>query len=67
VSSPRAEEGHRASLTLVLTSQPQEFSNHLASGDAPPLLHFARRQDVAAWAPMRLQHLNYRSVRNVTE
>ena len=34
---------------------------------APALLHFARRQDVVAWAPVRLSECNQRSVRNVTE
>ena len=29
--------------------------NDLTTGGAPPLLHFARRQDVVAWAPTRLR------------
>ena len=40
---------------------------HLALGGAPALLHFARRQDVVAWAPARLSAPDQRSVRNVTE
>ena len=33
----------------------------------PALLHFARRQDVVAWAPAGLSDGRHRSVRNVTE
>ena len=30
-------------------------ASHLTIDGAPPLLHFARRQDVVAWAPTRLR------------
>jgi uncharacterized protein len=42
-------------------------ANHLALAGAPALLHFARRQDVVAWAPTRLFDGHHLSVRNVTE
>jgi uncharacterized protein len=41
--------------------------SHLALIGGPALLHFARRQDVVAWAPNRLSDYHHRSVRNVTE
>ena len=39
----------------------------LTLNGAPALLHFARRQDVVAWPPVRLAGRDPRSVRNVTE
>ena len=42
-------------------------ASHLTLNGAPALLHFARRQDVVAWAPTRLSDGRHRSVRNVTE
>ena len=42
-------------------------ASHLTLNGAPALLHFARRQDVVAWAPARLAGRDQRSVRNVTE
>jgi uncharacterized protein YqjF (DUF2071 family) len=42
-------------------------ASHLTINGSPTLLHFARRQDVVAWAPTRLSDHSYRSVRNVTE
>ena len=42
-------------------------ASHLTLDGDPALLHFARRQDVIAWAPTRLPDGHHRSVRNVTE
>jgi hypothetical protein len=42
-------------------------ASHLTINGSPTLLHFARRQDVVAWAPTRLSDGHHRSVRNVTE
>jgi uncharacterized protein len=42
-------------------------ASRLTTNGSPPLLHFARRQDVVAWAPTRLLGPHQRSVRNVTE
>jgi uncharacterized protein len=41
--------------------------NHLTLNGDPALLHFARRQDVVAWAPTQLSAGAQRNVRNVTE
>jgi hypothetical protein len=43
-------------------------ASHLAVNGAPALLHFARRQDVVTWSPVRLtDKADQRSVRNATE
>ena len=42
-------------------------ASQLTLNGAPALLHFARRQDVVAWAPTRVADRHYRKVRNVTE
>jgi uncharacterized protein YqjF (DUF2071 family) len=42
-------------------------ASHVSLNGAPALLHFARRQDVVAWAPTRLSSRHQRSVRNITE
>jgi hypothetical protein len=42
-------------------------ASQVALNGSPALLHFARRQDVIAWAPTRLPHGHHRNVRNVTE
>lgn len=42
-------------------------ASQLTLDGEPALLHFARRQDVVAWAPTRLSNRRHRSVRNVTE
>ena len=38
-----------------IKSNTMAAANHLTIGDTRPLLHFARRQDVVAWAPTRLR------------
>jgi uncharacterized protein len=38
-----------------IRSNTMAAANHLTIGGAPLLLHFARRQDVVAWAPTRLR------------
>jgi uncharacterized protein YqjF (DUF2071 family) len=38
-----------------IRSNTMAAANHLTIGGTPPLLHFARRQDVVAWAPTRLR------------
>jgi uncharacterized protein YqjF (DUF2071 family) len=51
----------------TITVNTMAAANHLTLNGAPVLLHFARRQDVVAWAPARLGAPPQRSVRNVTE
>lgn len=51
-----------------IKSNTMAAANQLAIGSgAPSLLHFARRQDVVAWAPTRLRPDDHRTVRNVAE
>jgi hypothetical protein len=42
-------------------------ASQLRVSSSAALVHFARRQDVVAWAPARLADGDERSVRNVTE
>jgi uncharacterized protein len=67
----RLEIHHRPwSLQLAcatITINTMAAASRLTTNGSPPLLHFARRQDVVAWAPMRLSDRHHRSVRNVTE
>ena len=67
----RLEIHHRPwSLQLAratITTNTMAAASHLTTKGSPPLLHFARRQDVVAWAPTRLPVRDHRSVRNVTE
>jgi uncharacterized protein YqjF (DUF2071 family) len=51
----------------TITTNTMAAGSHLALIGDPALLHFARRQDVVAWAPNRLSDRHHRSVRNVTE
>ena len=51
----------------TITVNTMAAASHLTLNGAPALLHFARRQDVVAWAPTRLSAPPERSVRNVTE
>jgi uncharacterized protein YqjF (DUF2071 family) len=51
----------------TITMNTMAAASHLTLNGAPALLHFARRQDVLAWAPTRLSDGRHRSVRNVTE
>lgn len=51
----------------AITMNTMATASHLTINGPPVLLHFARRQDVVAWAPIRLPDRRYRSVRNVTE
>jgi len=51
----------------AITMNTMAAASGLALNGDPALLHFARRQDVIAWAPMRLPDGHHRSVRNVTE
>jgi uncharacterized protein len=51
----------------AITMNTMAAASHLTLNGAPALLHFARRQDVVAWAPARLFDGRHRSVRNVTE
>jgi uncharacterized protein YqjF (DUF2071 family) len=51
----------------AITMNTMAAASHLTIKGPPVLLHFARRQDVVAWAPIRLPDRRYRSVRNVTE
>ena len=53
----------RASITMNTMAA----SSQLPLNGDPALLHFARRQDVVAWAPTRVLAGHQRSVRNVTE
>ena len=67
----RLEIHHRPwSLQLAgatITINTMAAASRLTIDGSPPLLHFARRQDVVAWAPTRLSDRHQRSVRNVTE
>jgi uncharacterized protein len=51
----------------AITMNTMAAASRLTLNGAPALLHFARRQDVIAWAPARLPAPDQRSVRNVTE
>ena len=51
----------------AITMNTMAAASHLTLDGPPALLHFARRQDVVAWAPMCLPDRRYRSVRSVTE
>ena len=66
----RLEIHHRPwSLQLAratITLNTMAAASHLTLNGAPALLHFARRQDVIAWAPTRVPNGRQRSVRNVT-
>jgi uncharacterized protein YqjF (DUF2071 family) len=66
----RLEIHHRPwSLQLAharITMNTMAAASHLTLNGAPALLHFARRQDVIAWAPTRLPDGQHRSVRNVS-
>lgn len=53
--------------TSPITTNTMAAASHPALNGGPALLHFARRQDVVAWAPTRLGDGHHRSVRNVTE
>ena len=50
-----------------ITLNTMAAASHVTLNGAPALLHFARRQDVVAWAPTRLSDYHHRNVRNVTE
>jgi uncharacterized protein YqjF (DUF2071 family) len=51
----------------TITSNTMAPGSQLTISSSPPLVHFAGRQDVVAWAPARLSDHDQRSVRNVTE
>ena len=51
----------------AITMNTMAAASRLTLNGGPALLHFARRQDVVAWAPTRLPDCHNRSVRNVTE
>ena len=51
----------------TITANTMAAASELTLNGAPALLHFARRQDVVAWPPVRLAGRDPRSVRNVTE
>ncbi len=51
----------------TITINTMAAASHLTTNGPPPLLHFARRQDVVAWAPTCLSDRHHRSVRNVSE
>ena len=51
----------------AITMNTMAAASRVTLNGPPALLHFARRQDVVAWAPTRLAAPRYRSVRNVTE
>ena len=51
----------------TITMNTMAAASRLTLNGAPALLHFARRQDVVAWPPVRLPDRDQRSVRNVTE
>jgi len=67
----RLEIHHRPwSLQLAratITMNTMAAASHLTLGGGPALMHFARRQDVIAWAPTRLPEGLHRRVRNVIE
>ena len=50
----------------TITNNTMAAASQLSVGSSP-LVHFARRQDVVAWAPTCLSGRDQRSVRNVTE
>ena len=50
-----------------ITNNTMAAASQLTVSGSPPLVHFARRQDVVAWPPVRLSDRDQRSVRNVTE
>jgi uncharacterized protein len=51
----------------TITNNTMAAASQLTVSGSPPLVHFARRQDVVAWPPTRLSDSDHRSVRNVTE
>src|SRR4029450_8706151 len=51
----------------TITTNTMAAASHLSLNSGPALLHYARRQDVVAWAPTHLPDGHHRSVRNVTE
>lgn len=51
----------------AITMNTMAAANQLVLNGGPTLLHFARRQDVVAWAPTGLADRHQRRVRNVTE
>jgi len=51
----------------TITTNTMTADRDVSVSGPPALLHFARRQDVIAWAPARLSAPDQRSVRNVTE
>jgi uncharacterized protein len=51
----------------TITMNTMAAVSQLTLNGAPAMLHFARRQDVVAWAPTRLSARPQRRVRNVTE
>ena len=51
----------------TITNNTMAAASQLTVSSSSPLVHFARRQDVVAWAPTRLSDRDQRSVRNVTE
>jgi uncharacterized protein YqjF (DUF2071 family) len=53
----------RAAITVNTLASP----HRLTLSGAPPLVHFARRQDVVAWGPVPLTAGDQRSVRKVRE
>jgi uncharacterized protein YqjF (DUF2071 family) len=52
----------RARATMILNTM--AAANHLTVNGEPALLHFARRQDVIAWAPTPVSDSDHRSARN---
>ena len=46
-----------------ITENTMAAAGGMTIGQTPALLHFARRQDVIAWAPARLRHDQHGSVR----
>jgi uncharacterized protein len=51
----------------TITTNTMAAASRLTLDGAAALVHFARRQDVVAWPPVRLAAGDSRSVRNVTE
>ena len=51
----------------TITNNTMAAASQLTVSNSPAFVHFARRQDVVAWAPARLSDRDQRSVRNVTE
>jgi uncharacterized protein YqjF (DUF2071 family) len=58
---------HLQRARATITKNTMADASQLTVSNSPPLVHFARRQDVVAWAPTRLSDRDHRSVRNVTE